>query len=89
MSTRMCRSVLAVAAIATLAGAAGAGPASAAAKSKIDLVSPMRVTVGKTITIRGKNFSAKRKRKTVLFIAPNKRTAFAKPRRAGARKLVV
>lgn len=77
-----------VTALAALAGAAGATPASAA-KSEIDLVSPMRVTVGKTLTIRGTGFSAKRKRNTVLFVAPNKRTAFAKPRRAGRRKLVV
>ncbi len=75
-------------ALATLGGAAGAVPAGAA-KSEVKLVSPMRVTVGETITIRGKHFSARRKRNTVLFIAPNKQTAFAKPRRAGRRKLVV
>ena len=75
-----------VTALAALAGAAGATPASAA-KSEIDLVSPMRVTVGKTLTIRGTGFSAKRKRNTVLFVAPNKRTAFAK-RRNCARKVV-
>ena len=38
----------------------------------------MRVTVGKTLTIRGANFSSSRKRNTVLFIA-GKRQAFAKP----------
>lgn len=59
------------------------------AKPVISLVSPMRVTVGKKVVIRGRGFSAVRKRNTVIFVAPNKRSAFAKPRRAGARKLVV
>ncbi len=86
----MCRSLLAVTALAAFGGAAAATPAGAApAKSEVSLVTPMRVTVGKTLTIRGKNFSANRRANTVLFIAPNKQAAFAKPSRAGARKLVV
>ncbi len=80
-------------ALATIGGVAGAAPAGAAvagaAKSEVSRVSPMRVTVGKTIVIRGRHFSPKPKRNTILFVAPNKRTAFAKPRRAGRRKLVV
>lgn len=51
-------------------------------------VTPMRVTVGKTLTIRGTNFARSRKRNTVLFSA-GKRQAFAKPRRASSKKLVV
>ena len=68
-------------------------PAADAAKKKklptITKVSPMRVAVGSTLTIRGKNFSPKRKKNTVIFRAGNGRTAFAKPRRASRRKLVV
>jgi hypothetical protein len=84
----MCMSVLAVTGLAVVGGVAGASPATAA-KSEVHRVSPMRVPVGQTITIRGKHFSARRKGNTVLFIAPNKQAAFAKPRRAGRRRLVV
>jgi hypothetical protein len=45
--------------------------------------------VGARLTIIGKNFKAKRKANTVIFRAPNGRSAFAKPRRASRRKLVV
>ncbi|HYI37279.1 MAG TPA: IPT/TIG domain-containing protein [Thermoleophilaceae bacterium] len=67
------------------------GVAEAAKKSTkpaIKRVTPMRATVGKTLTIRGTNFSKSRRRNTVLFIA-GKRQAFAKPRRASRKKLVV
>lgn len=67
------------------------GMAEAAKKSSkpsIKRVTPMRVTVGRTLTIRGANFSRVRKRNTVLFSA-GKRNAFAKPRRASRSKLVV
>ena len=77
-----------------LAVAAMPAPASAAKKKKaktptIKKVSPMRVAVGRTITIRGKNFSSSRRRNTVVFRSPGKRNAFAKPRRASRTKLVV
>ena len=60
-------------------------PAAAAKKKKaktptIKNVSPMRVAVGRTITIRGKNFSSSRRKNTVVFRSPGKRTAFAKPK---------
>jgi hypothetical protein len=55
----------------------------------IAFVSPMRVTVGRTIVIRGNGFSARKRRNTVIFLSPAKRTAFAKPVRASKRKLVV
>lgn len=69
----------------------GALPAQAAKRpaSTINLVSPMRVVVGKTVVIRGTNFSTDRRGNTVIFQAPNGRSAFAKPSRAAARKLVV
>ena len=57
-------------------------------KPAIKRVTPMRVTVGKTLTIRGANFSTSRKRNTVLFTV-GKRQAFAKPSRASRKKLVV
>ena len=77
-----------------LAVAAMPAPAGAAKKAKakvptIKKVSPMRVAVGRTITIRGKNFSPSRRKNTVVFRSPGKRTAFAKPRRASRTKLVV
>jgi hypothetical protein len=72
----------------------GLAPAASAAKKKgpvpkITKVSPMRISVGKLLTIRGKNFKPKRSANTVIFRAPNGRTAFAKPRRASRTKLVV
>ena len=49
----------------------------------------MRVGVGGTLTIRGRNFKAQRSKNTVIFRSSNGRTAFVKPRRASTRKLVV
>ena len=61
-----------------------------AAVPTIKLVSPMRVRVGRTITIRGKGFSRSRKRNTVLFKSrQGGRSAFAKASRASRTKLVV
>ena len=56
---------------------------------KITRVQPMRVAVGGLLTISGTNFKAQRGKNTVIFRASNGRTAFAKPRRATKRKLVV
>ena len=72
-------------------------PAASAAKKRatkastpvITRVLPMRLGVGDSLTIRGKNFSLKRKRNTVIFRAPSGRTAFAKPSKASKTKLVV
>ena len=69
-------------------------PAAPAAKKKastpsITRVKPMRISVGARLTIIGKNFKADRKANTVIFRAPNGRSAFAKPRRASSGKLVV
>ena len=66
--------------------------AAAAASVKrpvIRRVTPMRLRVGAVLTIRGRNFSSKRRRNTVVFRHSSGRTAFAKPLRASRRKLVV
>ena len=66
--------------------------AASAAKAKrpvITRVTPMRLRVGGLLTIRGRNFSSKRRRNTIVFRHSSGRTAFAKPRRASRRKLVV
>ncbi len=55
----------------------------------ITRVSPMRVKVGRRITIRGVNFSAARKRNTVIFRSPGGRSALVRPVRATRSKLVV
>ena len=52
-------------------------------------VSPMRLRVGSTVTIRGRNFSSRRTRNTVIFRSGTGRSAFAKPRRASSKKLVL
>jgi hypothetical protein len=70
-------------------------PPAPAAKSKnastpsITRVQPMRVGVGDTLTIQGTNFKSKRSANTVIFRAPDGRSAFAKPRRARHNRLVV
>jgi hypothetical protein len=67
-------------------------PAAIAAKGPkpvITKVSPMRVSVGRVITIRGRNFKPGVNKNTVIFRAPNGRTVFGKPIRAGRNKLVV
>jgi hypothetical protein len=77
----------AVALVATVPGVALAkksGP-----KPQITKVSPMRISVGKLLTIRGHHFRASKKGNTIIFRAGNGRSAFAKPRRASRTKLVV
>ena len=80
----ICLFALAAVLVAAPAALAASGPA-----PTITRVKPMRVSVGNLITISGKNFKAQRNRNTVIFRAPNGRTAFAKPRRSTTRKLVV
>jgi len=55
----------------------------------ITRVQPMRVSVGNLVTITGSHFKARRLKNTIIFRGPDGRTAFAKPRRATTRKLVV
>jgi hypothetical protein len=61
----------------------------ATADAAITRVTPMRVGVGALLTIGGRNFKSTRSKNTVIFRGPDGRTAFAKPRRASERKLVV
>jgi hypothetical protein len=86
-------SVILLALTALLALLVPAAVASAKTSKKktpsITRVSPMRVGLKGTITIRGKNFSSRRVRNTVIFRAPDGRTAFVKPTRASTTKLVV
>jgi hypothetical protein len=81
---------LAAAALLTVPPVAGAAPKGAkAAKPTIKRVTPMRISVGGQLTLRGSNFKARRGKNTVIFRSDTGRTAFAKPRRASRRKLVV
>jgi hypothetical protein len=80
----ICLFALAAVLVAAPAALAASGPA-----PTITRVQPMRVSVGNLLTITGKNFKAQRTRNTVIFRGPTGRTAFAKPRRATTRKLVV
>jgi hypothetical protein len=83
--------LLALSAMAALvsAPAASAGTGKKASKPSITRVTPMRIGVGDVLTIRGRDFKAKRKANTVIFRGPSGRSAFVKPRRAGRRMLKV
>jgi hypothetical protein len=91
MRKRTSAILLALTALLALLVPAAVASAKAAAKKtpSITRVSPMRVGLNGTITIRGKNFSSRRTRVTVIFRAPDGRTAFVKPTRASSKKLVV
>jgi hypothetical protein len=77
---------LAAAALLVVPPVAGAakGP-----KPSISRVTPMRVSVGNLLTIRGSHFKARKAGNTVIFRNNAGRTAFAKPRVATSTKLVV
>jgi IPT/TIG domain len=77
---------LAAAALLAVPPVAGAakGP-----KPSVTRVTPMRVSVGNLLTIRGTHFKAQRGKNTVIFRNSAGRTAFAKPRRASRTRLVV
>jgi hypothetical protein len=82
--------LLALSATALVVSAPAASAANKkASKPSITRVKPMRISVGARLTVLGKNFKADRKANTVVFRAPNGRSAFAKPRRASRGKLVV
>jgi heat shock protein beta len=89
MTTRRLSMLISLVACGALLAPVAPAEAKKKANPTIKRVTPMRVTVGKKITIRGVNFSSSRKRNTVMFIAPSKRTAFAKPSKASRKKLVV
>src|SRR5215213_6864886 len=82
--------LLALVALAALVAAPGAFAKKSAKKPPaISKVSPMRVKVGGTLTIKGRNFKPKARQNTVIFRASNGRSAFVKPRRASRSKLVL
>jgi hypothetical protein len=87
----ICLTIAAAAALAVAPAAATAKKPSkkSATAPVITRVLPMRLTVGEQLTIRGRHFKAQRSRNTVIFRAPNGRTAFAKPSKATSTKLVV
>ena len=90
---RITITTLAAAALLMVPPVAEAAPAKGAAKGgplpSISRVTPMRISVGGLLTVRGKNFKAQARKNTVIFINKSGRTAFAKPRRASRTKLVV
>ncbi|MEA2364007.1 MAG: hypothetical protein QOD71_3152 [Thermoleophilaceae bacterium] len=81
--------LLALSAGALLATAPLASAAKSKVKPQITRVTPMRISVGNLLTIRGRHFKSKARANTIIFRANNGRTAFAKPRRASSSKLVV
>jgi hypothetical protein len=81
--------LLALSAGALLAAAPLASAAKSKVKPQITRVTPMRISVGNLLTIRGRHFKSKARANTIIFRANNGRTAFAKPRRASSSKLVV
>lgn len=92
MRLRRAALCLALASLAPLASVPAASAATSPTVKKrptITRVTPMRVKVGAVMTIRGRNFSSRRTRNTVIFRAPDGRSAFVKPRRATSRKLVI
>jgi hypothetical protein len=83
--------ISAAAALAVIPTTAEAAPRAhaAAAKPTITRVSPMRVKVGRKITLRGHHFSTRRTRDKVIFKAKNGRSAIGKVTRASSTKLVL
>ena len=79
---------LVAAALLVLPAAAVAAPKKGPAP-QITRVQPMRISVGGTLTITGRRFKTQRTKNTIIFRASDGRTAFVKPLRATARKLVL
>jgi hypothetical protein len=85
----ICLTLVAALLLVLPAAASAATATDSAAAPKITRVQPMRISVGGMLTITGRSFKAARLKNTVVFRAASGRTAFAKPRRATGRKLVV
>jgi hypothetical protein len=85
------RALIAIAATAVLAGAADTATLADAGVPRpvITKVAPMRVKVGGTITVRGRHFSSRRSRDTVVFKAKNGRVALGRVTHASESKLVL
>ncbi len=85
----ICLLALSATALLVSAPASSTAESKKASKPSITRVLPMRVGVGGTLTIMGKNFKSARSANTVIFRAPNGRSVFAKPRSASRGKLKV
>src|SRR5918997_4245922 len=79
---------LVAAALLVLPAAVSAAPKKGPAP-KITRVQPMRISVGGTLTIKGRNFKPARTKNTIIFRSSDGRTAFVKPLRATKTKLVL
>jgi hypothetical protein len=84
-----CLTLVAAALLLLLPAAADAAMGNSSAAPQITRVQPMRISVGGTLTITGRNFKSTRTKNTIIFRAGDGRTAFVKPRRATSRKLVL
>lgn len=80
---------LVAAALLVLPAVASAAPKKKKKAPQITRVQPMRISVGATLTISGRRFKSERRKNTIIFRSADGRTAFAKPRRASGRKLVL
>jgi IPT/TIG domain-containing protein len=93
MTDVMTRRPLAV--VLALVAALCMAPGIAEAKKKkasgptVTSVSPMNAKVGDTVTIRGKRFSKKASKNTVIFRSSSGKATFVKPSRASGTKLVL
>jgi hypothetical protein len=56
---------------------------------EVTKVTPMNAKVGDTLTIRGRGFSRKPGKNTVIFRSASRKSVFVKPDRASRKKLVV
>jgi hypothetical protein len=84
-----CLTLVAAALLVLPAVASAAPKKKKAAGPQITRVQPMRISVGGVLTITGKRFKTARTKNTIIFRSSDGRTAFAKPRKATATKLVV
>jgi IPT/TIG domain-containing protein len=79
--------------VAALGAALTAAPAVAKKKKSrgptVTSVKPKKLAVGGTLTIRGRGFSKKRSRNTIIFRNNSGEASFVKPKRASRTKLVV
>jgi IPT/TIG domain len=78
-----------LAALLAVAVPAHAAKRSAGPKPTITRVTPMRITLGEMLVIRGRHFRSSPRGNTVVFQGDGGRTAFVKPTGASRRKLVV
>jgi hypothetical protein len=82
--------LLALSAVALVVAVPGAALAKKSGPTPlITKVSPMRISVGKLLTIRGSHFRPTKRGNTIIFRSGKGRSAFAKPTRASRTKLVV